>query len=141
MLAIVWSCNPVQYQEKLIMQIWQNGKNPNFGSQIFFSWVLPLLVSCSKLSSYTIYGKTNEPNLRKWQKTYSWAKFWPKFGLPIFFPWILPLLGVINCCKLSLYAISRKNNDPNSRKWWKTSFWAWFSPGRPKFKPPIFFLI
>ena len=31
MLDIVPSCNPVQYQGKLMMQTWENGKNPNFG--------------------------------------------------------------------------------------------------------------
>ena len=29
------SCNPVQYQEKLIMQTWENGEKLNFGSQTF----------------------------------------------------------------------------------------------------------
>ena len=33
--------------------------------------------------------------------------------------WVLPLLDVRNCCKLSLYAISRKTNEPNLRKWQK----------------------
>ena len=31
MLDIVPSHNPVQYQEKVMMQTWENGKNPNFG--------------------------------------------------------------------------------------------------------------
>ena len=44
------------------------------------------------------------------------AQIWaPKF----FFLWILPLLDVNHCCKLSLYAISRKTNEPNLRKWQK----------------------
>ena len=38
---------------------------------------------------------------------------------PYFFSWVLPLLDVRHCCKLSLYATSRKNNDSNSRKWQK----------------------
>ena len=42
--------------------------------------------------------------------------------------------------KLSPYAISRKTHDPNSRKWQKTSFWVWFTPVGPKFKPPNIFL-
>ena len=29
------------------------------------------------------------------------------------FLWGLPLLDVTHCCKLSLYAISRKTNEPN----------------------------
>ena len=36
--------------------------------------------------------------------------FWPKFGPKKFFSWVLPLLDIIHCCKLSLYAISRKTN-------------------------------
>ena len=43
---------------------------PKFGPQIFFSLVLPLLdvIHCYKLSLHAIKRKTNEPNLRKWQK-------------------------------------------------------------------------
>ena len=61
----------MQYQENLMMQPWENGKNPNFGPNLgtakFFSWVSPLLVvrQCSKLSCYAISRKTNEPNFRK----------------------------------------------------------------------------
>ena len=52
---------------------WENNKKPNFVPDFGhknFSWVLPLLAAryCSKLSSYAISRKTNEPNLRKWQK-------------------------------------------------------------------------
>ena len=59
-------------------QTWKNDKKPNFGPDFgtfgpnlghkFFLWVLPLPVAryCSKLSSYSIYRKTNKPNLRKW---------------------------------------------------------------------------
>ena len=45
----------------------------------------------------------------------------PKFGPPIFFFffWILPLLDIRNCCKLSLYAISRKTNKSDLTKWQK----------------------
>ena len=42
--------------------------------------------------------------------------FWPKFGHPNFLFVIFTLLDVRYCCKLSLYAISRKPNDSNSRK-------------------------
>ena len=56
MLDIVSSCNPVQYQGKLIMQTWENGEKPNFrpnfGPGKIFSWVL--LVVSSLLSSYGI---------------------------------------------------------------------------------------
>ena len=36
-----------------------------------------------------------------------------------FFSWILSLLDIRHCCKLSLYAISRKTNEANMRKWKK----------------------
>ena len=55
-------------------QTWKNNKKPNFepdfGPFGFFLQALPLLIigHCPKLSSYAIYRKTNEPNLRKWQK-------------------------------------------------------------------------
>ena len=41
------------------------------------------------------------------------------FGLnfiPKNFLWVLPLLYIMQCCKLSLYAISRKINEPNWKK-------------------------
>ena len=50
----------------------------------------------------------------------------------------LPLLVVRQCSKLSPYTISRKNNEPNLKKWQKTQFWAWFWTIYPKFVQPIF---
>ena len=41
---------------------------------------------------------------------------------PKFFSWTLLLLDVKHCCKLSLYAFSRKTNELNLRKWQKSSF-------------------
>ena len=62
--------------------------------------------------------------------------FCPNLDPQIFFP----LIVVRQCCyKLSLYASYRKINDPNSRKWWKTSFWTWYKPIRPKCRPLNFF--
>ena len=58
---------------------------------------------------------------------------------PNFFLWILPLLDVIHYCKLSLYAISRKTNEPNLRKWQKTQFQAQLWPIWPTFGPPKLF--
>ena len=65
--------------------------------------------------------------------------FWPKFGLQKTFLWVLPLLDVRNCCILSLYAISRKINEPNLRKWQKTSFGSHFSLFGPNLGPKIAF--
>ena len=47
----------------------------------------------------------------------------PNLG-PYFFSLVLPLLEVRHCCKLSLYALSRKTIEPNLRKWQKTYFWT-----------------
>ena len=47
---------------------------------------------------------------------------------PNFFLLILPLLDVRNCCKLSLYAISRKTNEPNLGNSKKLSFGPHFGP-------------
>ena len=46
---------------------------------------------------------------------------------PKFFLWILPHLDIRNCCKLSLYTIFlKKTNEPNLRKWQKTSLGLFF---------------
>ena len=42
--------------------------------------------------------------------------FGPHLGSQNFFLWDLPLLDIKYCCKLSLYAISRKMYDPIPRK-------------------------
>ena len=130
MLDIVASYHCMQFQGKLINQTWENGKKnkfwdwfwPKFGPKNIFSWVLLLLYGrhCCKLSLYAISRETDEPNLRKWQKTkfrdWFWS-LWPKCGPQKFLSWNLPLLHVRSCCKLSLHAISRKTNEPNLRKW------------------------
>ena len=117
---------------------------PQIWDPKLFSWILLLLDvrHYCKLSLHAISRKTNEPNLRKWQKTQFWAQFWPlwpKFGSQNFFPYILPLSDVRNCRKLSLYAISQKNNQLNLRKWQKTYFRTRFWTIWPKFGPPKLF--
>ena len=46
--ALIWDKIFLEDSGKLMMQTWENGKNPNFrpnfGTAKFFSWVLPLLV-------------------------------------------------------------------------------------------------
>ena len=42
--------------------------------------------------------------------------FKPNFGPPKIFLWVFLLLDFRHCCKLSLYAISSNNNEPNFRK-------------------------
>ena len=41
------------------------------------------------------------------------------FGPKYFFSWILVLTNIRHYCRLSLYAISGKGNEPNLRKWQK----------------------
>ena len=74
-------------QGKLVMQPWENGKNPDFRPNLdplksFFMGFTS--TRCSKLSSFAIYEKTNEPNLKKIMKNLILgpilAQMWP----PIF---------------------------------------------------------
>ena len=101
MLDIVPSCNPMQYQGKLMIQTWENGENVILG---------PILACLARI----------------------WA--------PDLFSWVLPLLDVRYRRKLSSSAISKKTYDAKSRKYQKTSFWAWFRSVAPKFGPPNFFV-
>ena len=89
-----------------------------------FLWLLSLLVAknCHKISSFGTGKKTNWQKLKKGWKTYFQVQLWPKLGPPNFFLWVLPLLDVTHYCKLSLYAISRKTDEPNLRFGEKPNF-------------------
>ena len=50
----------------------------------------------------------------------------------------LTLSQVTSICKEKFQSF-KISNGPNSRKWQKESFWAWFRPAGTKFEPPIFF--
>ena len=84
-------------------------------------------------------------NVKKPNLELNFDLFGPNMTPPPFPPrltqiFFTPLPDVRYCCKLSLYAIPRKYNNPNSRKWRKTSIWAWFRQVGPKFGPRnIFF--
>ena len=110
-MGIASKCNPVQYQGKLMMQTWENGKNPNF--------------ECSKFLLVPSHHPMQVPEKltnQRWEngKKPNFGLLGPNFG-PQFFlcAWILPPVDVRHCYKLSLYAISRKTNEPNMRKWQK----------------------
>ena len=77
------------------------------------------------------YGK--KPSFRP-----DFGPFTPNLVLK-FFLLILPLLDVRNCCKLSLYAISRKTNEPNLGNSKKLSFGPHFGPFGPNSGHQIFF--
>ena len=105
----ITSYHCIEFQGKLMNQTLENGKKtlifgpdfgpfwPKFGPKIFFDVML-----CWKLSLNAISRKTNEQNLRKFQKTQCQHGYWPlktKFGPQNDFLWILPLLDVRHCCK------------------------------------------
>ena len=57
-----------------------------------------------------------------------------RFGqnlVPNIISWILSLLDVIYCCNISLYAISRKTNEPTLKNGKKPSFGSDFDPFDP----------
>ena len=60
-----------------------------------------------KLMNQT-WENSEEPSFR--------PSFGPNLGLHYFFSSVLPLRDVRHCCKLLLYAISRKTNETNIRK-------------------------
>ena len=72
-------------------------KQTNFGADFGQTWALPLLdvIRCCKLSLCAISRKTNEPNLRKWQKN-------PSFG-PTFDPSSPNLGPKISFCGFYFY--------------------------------------
>ena len=125
-------------------QLWP--LSPEFGTKKFFSQILPLLYvrHCCKLSLFAISKKSNEPNLRKLEKTQLWDQLWPlwpKFGIKkIFFKDFTS-----TACQTLLQAIIvcnfKETNEPNLRKWsqaWcKVQFWPLF----PKFGPKTFFCV
>ena len=64
--------------------------------------------------------------------------FWPKFGPKNVFLWVLPLPDVIHCCKLSMYAISRKTNNQKWENGKKPSFRPDFGHFGPNMAPKLF---
>ena len=84
------------------------------------------------MSQAAILGNIREI-LRKWQKSYS--NFEPNLGPTKSFSRVLPR----QCLKLSSYAISRKTNESNLRKWQKTSFETDFGSFCPRMGPQNFF--
>ena len=135
MVDIVASYHCMQFQGKLMNQTWENGKKPSFGTDfgpfgpnvdprnfyhgIYLYYMLEVVASyhCmqfqGKLMNQT-WGNGKKPSFE-----IDFKSFGPNLCSKIFFSWILPLLHVRLCCKLSLHAIARKTNEPNSRKWRK----------------------
>ena len=138
-------CNFLKETHKPNLKKWHKKSNfwSDFGQHLgpqFFFRVLPLIDfrHCCKLSLYAIPRKTNERNLRICQKKLTLgsilahlANIWAPKKI---FLWVVILQDVRYCCKLSLYATSRKSKDPNSRKLTKTSFWVQFRSIGPKIR-------
>ena len=113
MLDIVASYHCLQFQGKLKNQTWENGKKttwfqdwfwplrPKFGPQNFFHG-LYLYCMFDIVSSYHCMQLQEKLMNQTWENDEK-----PSFGPKIVYR-ILPLLHVRQCCKLSLYAISRK---------------------------------
>ena len=145
MLGIVPHCNFVQYQGKLMMQLWENDKNSNFKPNLptppspppppIFSWVLPLLVvrQCSKLSSYTISRNINEPNLKKWQK----PNLGPNFGPNNFLQLLTLLVDIIPSYHPMQFKEKLMSQIWENHK--KPNFGPDFSLSGPNWGPHFFF--
>ena len=112
------------------------------GCPIFFSWILAQLRArhCCKLSLYAISKKTIRQSLRKWKKTSfqtDFGPFGPKLGAKFFL-----MKFTSNTCQTLLqaiiFAISRKTNEPNLRKWQKTQFRDRFWALWPRFRLQFF---
>ena len=117
---------------------------PNLGPTLFFSRILPLLDArhCCSLSLYATARKTNEPNLRKWQKKPRFGPvfgtFGPNFGPKNFFR----RFYTTRCLTLLqpvIYAVSRTANEPDLRQWKNPNFEPNFGPFWAKFGPRKFF--
>ena len=116
----------MKFPEKLTNKTWKNDKKLNFGPdfglfRLKFGPILsPLdVIHCCKLSLFAILRKTNEPNVRKWQKIYFRVYFLTHLAqirtLQKNFSKIL--LSVIrHHGQLLSYTISEKTNDPILRK-------------------------
>ena len=133
-------CSPCMHFCKSILRIlitkkhvW-NGKDhfsPNLGHKTFFGGLsLTRFETLSEVATLCNIKGNEWCYLDKMKKNIISDLIWDTQYL---FSWISPLLIVRQSCKLSFYALSRKTNEPNLKKWQKTLFWTWFCPVLPKF--------
>ena len=95
---------------------------PNFIPQYFCGFYLDeMLYIVASYHCMQFQGKLMNQTCEKDKKKNSFrphfGSFSPRLGSQNFFSWVITLLDVQNCCKLSLYAISKKTSEPNLRKW------------------------
>ena len=103
---------------QLMMQSWENDKNPKTPKTIFCEFHLYLL---DIVPSYHLYNlKENKGKLinQTWENGKISGPILPSLTqiCPYNFLRVLPLLIIRNYSKLSSYTISRKTNEPNFRK-------------------------
>ena len=99
----------------------KTSSGPEFGPQNLFHefylyYMLEIVASYHCLQFQEKLTSQNWKNGKKPSFRTDFGHFRPNLGPKIF----LPLLHVRHCCKLSLYAISRKTNELNLRKLLKT---------------------
>ena len=120
MLCIVASYHQMQFQGKLMNQTRENKQKPSFGT--LFGHFGPKLGHKSFFRGFHLYQmldivanyhymqfQEKLMNMRKWQKIWFWARFWPiqpKFGpLKLFFKNLAPSVtrcqGQLSSCKMS----------------------------------------
>ena len=99
----------------ILAQIWA----PNFFWGFYFYYMLDIVASyhCMQFQGKLI-NQTWENGKNKTNFGPDFGLFGPNLGPKIFFKGFT-ILDVRYYCKLSLNAISRKTDDPNSRKWEK----------------------
>ena len=115
------SCK-LQYQGKLIMQPWENDKNPNFGPNFGAPNFFKGFFSTSSVPMFQNNVQSYKPMpfpgklMNQTSKNDKKPSFWPDFGP---FWWHLGSkkffcgFYLIHCCKPLLYVISRKTNKTN----------------------------
>ena len=134
MLDIVANYHCMQFQGKLMNQTWENGKKPSlglgslwpkFGLKSFFNgfYLYQMLDIVASYHCMQFQGKLMN---QIWENNKRTLVSGPilaplaQIRAPKIFSSTLSLLYVRHCSKLSLYAISRKTNEPNFRKCPKT---------------------
>ena len=117
----------MQFQGKQMNQTWENGKKPSFEPYFWPPKICREFYLCYMFDIVPSYhcmqfqGKLMNHTWENGKKLVLRLILAPldRIWAPKFYSWILPLLHVIHHWKLSLYATSRKTNDPNLRKWKK----------------------
>ena len=133
---------------------WQNSSfrinfgpfRPNLGPKNFFHrfylyFMLDIVASYHCLQFQRKVMNQTWENYKKPSFGTNFGPFGPNLGSKNFFSKILPLLRVRHCCKLSLYATSRKLMNQIWENGRKPGVRSNFGPFFPKFGPKTFFCV